>query len=189
MWGWDCHGLPIENLIEKDLVTGDARQDRGVWRAGEVQRACRLRVLEYADGGMGEVVPYGALGGNEALLSHHGRGLYGVRVVGVQELHNKKDALRGIPAHSYLSALRLYHAFGFGGWVELQDVTDPSVTVRFKVVGEPNTSLLAWTTTRGRCPPTVTAERARAVPAASSQVTQRVLIVANIDAKGVGWRI
>ncbi|MCK4554109.1 isoleucine--tRNA ligase, partial [Candidatus Parcubacteria bacterium] len=47
-WGWDCHGLPIENIIEKDKkISGKKEIEKmGVDRFNE---ACRARVLEYAD--------------------------------------------------------------------------------------------------------------------------------------------
>jgi len=47
-WGWDCHGLPIENIIEKDLGISGKKQieETGVAKFNE---SCRARVLEYAD--------------------------------------------------------------------------------------------------------------------------------------------
>ncbi|MEI6597018.1 MAG: isoleucine--tRNA ligase [bacterium] len=47
-WGWDCHGLPIENIIEKDLkISGKKEIEKiGIDKFCET---CRSRVLEYAD--------------------------------------------------------------------------------------------------------------------------------------------
>jgi isoleucyl-tRNA synthetase len=47
-WGWDCHGLPIENIIEADMKISGKKQieEMGVDVFNE---ACRSRVLEYAD--------------------------------------------------------------------------------------------------------------------------------------------
>jgi len=47
-WGWDCHGLPIENIIEKDMgISGKKEIEKmGIDKFNE---ACRARVLEYAD--------------------------------------------------------------------------------------------------------------------------------------------
>jgi isoleucyl-tRNA synthetase len=47
-WGWDCHGLPLENLIEKKLGLATKRdiEDYGVKNFNE---AAREAVLEYAD--------------------------------------------------------------------------------------------------------------------------------------------
>ncbi len=46
-WGWDCHGLPIENIVEKELRLSDKKaiEDYGVAKFNE---ACRSKVLTYA---------------------------------------------------------------------------------------------------------------------------------------------
>lgn len=45
-WGWDCHGLPIENLIEKELKISGKKQieELGVDKFNET---CRSKVLTY----------------------------------------------------------------------------------------------------------------------------------------------
>ena len=47
-WGWDCHGLPIENLVEKNLKISGKKQieEIGVERFNKV---CRDNVLNLAD--------------------------------------------------------------------------------------------------------------------------------------------
>lgn len=47
-WGWDCHGLPLENIIEKRLGLATKRdiEELGVKKFNE---AARSAVLEYAD--------------------------------------------------------------------------------------------------------------------------------------------
>lgn len=47
-WGWDCHGLPLENLIEKKLGLATKRdiEEYGVKNFNE---AARSAVMEYAD--------------------------------------------------------------------------------------------------------------------------------------------
>ncbi|MFA5184299.1 MAG: isoleucine--tRNA ligase [Patescibacteria group bacterium] len=47
-WGWDCHGLPIENIVEKELGTKTKKEivDLGVARFNDL---CRARVLTYVD--------------------------------------------------------------------------------------------------------------------------------------------
>ena len=46
-WGWDCHGLPIENIVEKELGTKTKKEieELGVDRFNQL---CRARVLDYA---------------------------------------------------------------------------------------------------------------------------------------------
>lgn len=54
-WGWDCHGLPIENLVEKELGLKTKKDilDLGI---GKFNKAARDSVLRYADQWR-EVVP------------------------------------------------------------------------------------------------------------------------------------
>lgn len=46
IWGWDCHGLPIENLIEKDLNLGN-KKELEKFGVDKFNEACRSRVLTY----------------------------------------------------------------------------------------------------------------------------------------------
>jgi len=47
-WGWDCHGLPIENLIEKEHNIKN-KQDIEKWGVDKFNDACHASVLRYAD--------------------------------------------------------------------------------------------------------------------------------------------
>lgn len=47
-WGWDCHGLPLENLIEKKLGLATKR-DIETYGIKNFNEAARSAVLEYAD--------------------------------------------------------------------------------------------------------------------------------------------
>jgi isoleucyl-tRNA synthetase len=46
-WGWDCHGLPIENIVEKELGSKTKKEieELGV---DKFNKLCRSKVLEYA---------------------------------------------------------------------------------------------------------------------------------------------
>ena len=46
VWGWDCHGLPIENIVEKELGTKSKKdiEELGVEKFNEM---CRSKVLGY----------------------------------------------------------------------------------------------------------------------------------------------
>ncbi len=48
VWGWDCHGLPLENLVEKELGidTKNEIEELGVAKFNET---CRTKVLRYRD--------------------------------------------------------------------------------------------------------------------------------------------
>lgn len=47
-WGWDCHGLPIENIVEKELGSKSKNEIEklGVEKFNEL---CRSKVLKYVD--------------------------------------------------------------------------------------------------------------------------------------------
>ena len=47
-WGWDCHGLPVENLVEKELNISD-RQAIEEYGVENFCTNCRSKVLTYAD--------------------------------------------------------------------------------------------------------------------------------------------
>ncbi|MEA1937351.1 MAG: class I tRNA ligase family protein, partial [Patescibacteria group bacterium] len=47
-WGWDCHGLPVENLIEKERKIKN-KQEIEEWGVDNFNKACCDSVLRYAD--------------------------------------------------------------------------------------------------------------------------------------------
>ncbi len=46
-WGWDCHGLPVENIIEKELNL-NSKKDIEAFGVDKFNEACRATVLKYA---------------------------------------------------------------------------------------------------------------------------------------------
>lgn len=48
VWGWDCHGLPVENIIEKQLNL-DSKKDIEGYGVDKFNEACRQTVLTYAE--------------------------------------------------------------------------------------------------------------------------------------------
>lgn len=47
-WGWDCHGLPIENIVEQELGT-KSKKDIEEMGVGKFNDICRTKVMTYAD--------------------------------------------------------------------------------------------------------------------------------------------
>ena len=47
-WGWDCHGLPIENIVEKELGS-KAKSEIEKLGVEKFNELCRSKVLEYVD--------------------------------------------------------------------------------------------------------------------------------------------
>ncbi len=48
-WGWDCHGLPIENIVEKELGTKSKKEIMEQIGVAKFNELCRSKVLSYAD--------------------------------------------------------------------------------------------------------------------------------------------
>ena len=48
-WGWDCHGLPVENLIEKELNINSKRQIEEEIGVCGFNDACKKSVMRYAE--------------------------------------------------------------------------------------------------------------------------------------------
>jgi len=79
-WGWDCHGLPIENIIEQKLNLG-AKRDIEEYGIAKFNEECRATVLMYAEEWkktikrMGRWVDMSARGGS-AFGGGYGHGAY-----------------------------------------------------------------------------------------------------------------
>lgn len=153
-WGWDCHGLPIEQLIEKQLEISGKQEIEEKLGVEKFNEACRSKVLEYA-GQWKEMVE---------------------RMARWIEFDNAYKTMDSTYMESVWWALKTIWDKGriYEGWKVLQycprcetpiskaetamdhsykDVTEESVTVAFKLVdpetkGLPDdTYILAWTTT------------------------------------------
>ena len=46
-WGWDCHGLPIENLIEQELELKGGKKGIEEYGIGKFNDACRSAILRF----------------------------------------------------------------------------------------------------------------------------------------------
>ena len=47
-WGWDCHGLPIENIVEKEMGS-QSKKDIEKIGVDKFNEQCRSKVLKYVD--------------------------------------------------------------------------------------------------------------------------------------------
>ena len=146
-WGWDCHGLPIENMVEQELGIKNKKEieEMGV---AKFNAACRNSVLRFLDewkrfiSRIGRFVDYDNSYKTMdntyiesvwwALKNIHKKGLlYEGRKVLLYCPHCETPLAKAEVAmdHSY------------------KDITEESITVEFRVKGENNRSFLAWTTT------------------------------------------
>ena len=167
-WGWDCHGLPLENQIEKELGLQTKRdiEHLGVKTFNEAARAA---VLRYAEDWK-KIIPRF---GRWVDMENDYRSMDATYTESVWWAFNELNK-KGFVYEGY-KAMQLCPRCGttlsnFEVAQGYKDITDLSVTVKLPLVDEPNTSLLAWTTT----PWTLPGNMAAAVNPESTYVYIRV---------------
>lgn len=144
-WGWDCHGLPIENIIEKKLEL-NSRKDILDYGIDKFNQAARDQVLAFKDA-WEEIIPRT---GRWVDMQDHYKTMDASYTESCwwafKQLDDQGLVYRGYkPMHicprceTSLSNNEVAEGY--------TDVTDISVTVKFELVDEPGTYLLAWTTT------------------------------------------
>ena len=150
-FGWDCHGLPIENLIEKELGL-NSKTDIEKFGVAEFNEACRASVLRYVKewrqiiSRLGRWVDFD--NDYKTMESDYMETIWWV----VKSLWEKGLLYEGhyiLPYCPRCSTVLSNHELNLGGY---KDVHDPAITVRFKIKesgewGIGNAYFLAWTTT------------------------------------------
>ena len=148
-WGWDCHGLPLENLIEKKLGLANKRdiEDFGIKNFNE---AARGTVMEYADDWKKVVPRMGRFVDMEddykTMDSTYTESVWWV----FSELNKKGLVYEGFKSMhlcprcgTTLSNFEVNQGY--------KDIKDIAVTVKLPLLDEAgnktDTSLLVWTTT------------------------------------------
>ncbi|MEZ4102970.1 MAG: class I tRNA ligase family protein [Candidatus Paceibacterota bacterium] len=144
-WGWDCHGLPIENLVEKELglATKKDIEDFGIEKFNEAARASVLRyekVWKETIPRVGRWVdmddPYMSM---QPTFMETGWWIFG-------ELYKKNLITKGFKAMHLCPRCETTLA-NFEVNQGYKDITDLSLIAEFELVEEPGTFVLAWTTT------------------------------------------
>lgn len=144
-WGWDCHGLPIENLIEREL---DLKSKKDIENYGveKFNSAARGVVLRYADEWR-KIIPRS---GRWIDMDSDYRTMdtsYTESVWWSFKTLNDK----GLVYQAFKSMLFCPHCETTLSNFEVnqgyKDTTDISVFVKFELVDEPGTFVIAWTTT------------------------------------------
>lgn len=146
-WGWDCHGLPIENMIEKELGLHSKRhiEEHGIEK---FNLACHKSVFRY-EGEWGKYIdrigrwvdfknPY------MTLTADYIESVWWV----FSELYKKELVYRGTRVSLFCprcsTPLSNFEVAMENTYVDRED---PAVYVKFQIIGEEKTYFLAWTTT------------------------------------------
>jgi isoleucyl-tRNA synthetase len=145
-FGWDCHGLPVEYEMEKELGISGKKQieEYGV---AEFNEACRSIVLRYTNEWKAIITRLGRWVDFEhdykTMDPDYMESIWWV----VKQLWEKDLVYEGhyiLPYCPRCSTVLSNHELNLGGY---EDVHDPAITVKFKVRDEDATFFLAWTTT------------------------------------------
>ncbi|KKQ57347.1 MAG: Isoleucine-tRNA ligase [Parcubacteria group bacterium GW2011_GWA2_38_13] len=144
-WGWDCHGLPIENLIEKELGLKD-KHDIAKFGVEKFCDECRSRVLQYADEWKKTIPRFGRWVDMEhpykTMDKEYMESIWWI----FKNLWDKDLIYQGHKSmhicprcETTLSNFEVTQGY--------KEVTDISVTAKFELADEAGTFVLVWTTT------------------------------------------
>ncbi len=144
--GWDTHGLPVEHEIEKELQIFDKKEIEAEIGVAEFTRRCRDSVMRYI-GDWEKMTERMGFWVNleEAYYTLDNQYIESVWNL-LQRIWDKGLIYQGykvVPYDPRIGATLSSHEVAQG----YKEVDDPSVTVRFRLLDEQNTSFLVWTTT------------------------------------------
>lgn len=145
-FGWDCHGLPVEMLIQKELGL-NGRPEIEKLGVSKFNAACRESVLRYTS----EWRNYMRRLGRWVDMDNEYRTMDKPFMESVwavfKQLWDKGLVYEGRYVMSYSSALGSTLS-NFEASLDYRDIQDPSVTLRARLAGKfSGSSLLVWTTT------------------------------------------
>ncbi|MBA2441927.1 MAG: isoleucine--tRNA ligase [Rubrobacter sp.] len=143
--GWDCHGLPVELEVEKELGLS-GKNDVEEYGVEEFNRLCRESVFRYVGDWrrMSDRLGFW-LDNDNAYWTLDNSYIESVWWA-LKTLHERDLLYEGykVTAHCPHDQTSLSSAEVAMGY---EDIVDPSVYVRFPLEDQPETSLLVWTTT------------------------------------------
>ncbi|HZD78800.1 MAG TPA: isoleucine--tRNA ligase [Actinomycetota bacterium] len=148
--GWDCHGLPVELEVEKEIGT-KTKRDIEAFGIGEFNRLCRASVTRYVDEWERLTERLGFwIDTADAYWTMNTEYVESVWW-SLKELHRKGLLFEADKVTTYCPRCGTTlsdHETALG----YTQVTDPSVFIRFQIVDSPvpeliGASLLGWTTT------------------------------------------
>ncbi|MCX7775852.1 MAG: isoleucine--tRNA ligase [Spirochaetaceae bacterium] len=159
-FGWDCHGLPVENLIEKELGL-NSKTDIERYGVANFNDACQASVLRYVKEWRQIVTRLGRWvdfdHDYKTMDADYMESIWWV----IKALWDKGLIYEGyyiLPYCPRCSTVLSNHELSLGGY---KDVHDPAISVRFRITSVPATSsdpdlatladgatyFVAWTTT------------------------------------------
>jgi isoleucyl-tRNA synthetase len=148
VWGWDCHGLPIENIIEKELDLKGGKKGIEALGIDKFNAACRLAILRF-DKEWERVV---RRIGRWVDFAHSYKTMDTTYMESVwwafKTLFDKGLVYEGRKVILYCPRCATpLSNFEIAMDNSYKDIDEPSTTYKFRVSNEKDTYLLAWSTT------------------------------------------
>lgn len=144
-FGWDCHGLPVEFEMEKELNL-NGKQEIEEYGVDQFNEECRGIVLRYTAQWKDTVKRIGRWvdfdNDYKTMDPEFMESIWWV----FKSLWDKDLVYEGHKVMPYCPRCTTVLS-NFETNQGYKDTQDPAITVRFKVVGEENTYIIAWTTT------------------------------------------
>ncbi|KKP30148.1 MAG: Isoleucine-tRNA ligase [Parcubacteria group bacterium GW2011_GWA2_31_28] len=152
-WGWDCHGLPIENLIEKELNLKN-KKDIENFGIDKFNNAAKDNVLRYNKEWKHVVPRIGRWVDMEraykTMDSSYTESIWWAfkKLFSKGLIYKDHKSMHICPrCETTLSNFEVTQGY--------KDITDISLTAKFKLKNKPNDYILAWTTTPWTLPANV----------------------------------
>jgi isoleucyl-tRNA synthetase len=146
--GWDCHGLPVEIQVEKELGITQKREIEANIGIEDFVNRCRESVTRYVDDWRALTERIGFwLHFDDAYWTMNAGYIESVWWI-LKQIWDKgllEEDFKVVPYCPRCETSLSSHEQHYAG--SYQTVTDPSVFVRFELAETPGTSLLVWTTT------------------------------------------
>ncbi|MFA5129793.1 MAG: isoleucine--tRNA ligase [Patescibacteria group bacterium] len=154
-WGWDCHGLPVESLIEKEnkLTSKDEVCAFGIQKFTDT---CRSSVMRYVTEWKQYINRLGRWVDMEnayrTLDDGYIESVWWVFAELVKKKLIYKDRRVSLYSPKRATPIANFEVSMDNAYV---DHEDPAITIKFKVANEEKTYFLAWTTTPWTLPSNV----------------------------------
>ncbi len=146
-WGWDCHGLPIEHLVEKELqIAGHNEIEKlGIDKFVEYARSKVLQFDKEWEVGVERIGRWVDFkNGYKTMDNTFMESVWWA----LSEMNKKGLVYEGVRVLAYCARCETPIANSeIAMDNSYKDITDISVYVKFELEDEPGTYLLAWTTT------------------------------------------
>ncbi|NKB75854.1 MAG: isoleucine--tRNA ligase [Gammaproteobacteria bacterium] len=176
--GWDTHGLPVEHEIEKQLGIFDKKEIEKQIGIAEFTQRCRDSVMTYISEWETMTKRMGYwVNLDEAYYTLDNQYIESTWHL-LKRIWDKGLIYKGnkvVPYDPRIGATLSSHEVAQG----YKEVEDPSITVRFSLQDEENTSLLVWTTTPWTLPSNLLLAVGEDIDYAKIKYQDEILILAS----------